>query len=286
MQFSKNIYIKPKKAKKMLVFPNCKINLGLQVIEKRKDGFHNIESVFYPVNWCDALEVIEGGSVPFSIEISGLKVIGKQEDNIIFKAWELIKEKCQIPNIRVFLHKTLPMGAGLGGGSSDAAFFLRIMNRKFSLKIDDNELRNLAGKLGSDCSFFIENKPVLAAGKGDVFSVVNLNLKGYYMVIIYPGINSNTAEAYTGITPLIPERSLKDIIENESIDNWRSLLKNDFEKSIFAKYPSIERIKKQLYERGAIYASMSGSGSAVYGIFGKKERFDDISGCTIFQIEL
>lgn len=255
----------------MILFPNAKINLGLNVIEKRPDGFHNIETVFYPINWCDALEVLEGGSKPFDLETTGLTVAGPIEENIIFKAWKALSAEVKLPHLKVNLHKVLPMGAGLGGGSSDAAFFLKIANQKFSLGLSQEQLTNIARNLGADCAFFIENTPVFAVGKGDEFSSVKVNLKDYRILVVHPGINSNTKEAYDGVIPNKPLRSVKEIVENEPISNWKNCLVNDFEKSIFKKYPEVEKLKNQLYEAGAIYASMSGSGSAVFGIFKDKQ---------------
>lgn len=252
----------------MLFFPNCKINLGLNVVEKRTDGFHNIETVFYPVLWRDALEVIEGKN-EFEMIASGRKIEGKLEDNIIYKAWQLIKEKRKLPGLEVYLHKNIPMGAGLGGGSSDAAFFLKLINAKFELKLSSDELKEMASQLGSDCAFFIDNSPVLGTGKGDVFEKISVDLNKYHILVVHPGIHSNTREAYEGIVPIKPQRSVKEILLSEPVSNWKNTLSNDFEKSIFRKYPEVEKLKKELYERGAIYASMSGSGSAVFGLFDK-----------------
>lgn len=256
----------------MLVFPNCKINLGLYVTEKRTDGFHNIETVFYPAGWRDGLEVLEGGSEPFHIVNSGLAVDGPQESNILYKAWKLIAGKKNLPNLKVYLHKNIPMGAGLGGGSSDAAFFLKLLNKKFELGFTTEELKVMASSLGSDCAFFVENKPVLGTGKGDVFEPVKLDLSGCYLLIVHPGVHSNTKEAYEGVHPKKPLRPLKDIIENEHLINWKDCLVNDFEVSIFKKYPQVKELKAQLYAAGALYACMSGSGSAVFGIFNKKPQ--------------
>lgn len=250
----------------MLGFPVCKINLGLNITQKRTDGFHNIETVFYSVKWADALEIIEGGDQPFELFMSGLKVNGKMEENIIFKAYQLLTEKSHIPNIKVYLHKVLPMGAGLGGGSSDAAFFLKLANERLQLNLSTEQLTEMARKLGSDCAFFIKNTPVFAKGKGDEFESVDLDLSPYHILVVYPGIHSNTKEAYEGVIPAIPARSVKQII-SQPIETWKNELVNDFEKSIFKKYPEIEQLKQKLYENGAIYASLSGSGSAVFGIF-------------------
>ena len=260
----------------MVVFPGCKINLGLNVLEKRADGFHNIETVFYGLKWQDALEVMElKTATDFDLELSGLNIgVLKKEDNILYKAYKLIAESYKIPPIKVFLHKNIPMGAGLGGGSSNAAFFMRLLNQKFSLTNPKNELLRLAAQLGSDCAFFIENSPVFATQKGDVFENINLNLDSYHILVVYPGINSNTKEAYEGVVPNKPNRSIKEIILNEPIENWKTILKNDFEKSIFKKYPEVEKLKNTLYDKGAIYASMSGSGSACFGIFKEKPNVD------------
>lgn len=255
----------------MILFPNAKINLGLNVIEKRPDGFHNIETVFYPVNWCDALEVLGSQDKPFDLTITGLTVLGSLEDNIIYKAWKALNLVVKTPPMKVSLHKVLPMGAGLGGGSSDAAFFLKLANQKFNLNLTTQQLIEVAKTLGADCTFFIENTPVFATEKGDKLSPISISLKDYHIMLVHPGINSNTKEAYDGVIPTKPARSVKEIVENEPISNWKNCLFNDFEKSIFKKYPEVEKLKNQMYEAGAIYASMSGSGSAVFGIFKEKQ---------------
>ena len=254
----------------MIDFANCKINLGLNVTQKRPDGFHNIESVFYPVNWTDALEIIKGGNEPFGLKISGLRVEGNLEENIIFKAYKLLSQIHKLPNLQVYLHKVLPMGAGLGGGSSDAAFFLKLVNKQLKLNLSYTQLTEMARQLGADCAFFMHNTPVFAKGMGDEFESVKLDLSQYHILVVYPGINSNTKEAYEGIVPVKPSISVKDIVTKEPIENWKNLLVNDFEKNIFKKYCEIEKLKNTLYQNGAIYASMSGSGSAVFGIFKKK----------------
>ena len=267
----------------MINFPNCKVNLGLHITEKRADGFHNIETVFYPVNWCDALEIVVGGSELISIISSGLPVYGTTKDNIIFKAWKALTLKHNLPPIMVYLHKVLPMGAGLGGGSSDAAFFLKMANKQFNLGMSSQQLMEIAKNLGADCAFFIENTPVFAVGKGDEFSSVRVDLSAYKIVVVYPGINSNTKEAYEGVKPAKPARSVKDIVENEPLQNWKNTLFNDFETSIFKKYPEIAKLKQNLYDQGAIYASLSGSGSAVFGIFNDKPELDLTKNYTVFK---
>lgn len=253
----------------MIVFPNCKLNLGLSIIRKRIDGFHDLQTVFYPLQWCDALEVIEKSTnkKDFHIDLSGLPVKGKTEDNLLFKCWQLLQHK--LPAISVHLHKNIPMGAGLGGGSSDAAFFLELLNNKFELNLTLKERLELAVKLGSDCPFFILNKPVFAEGKGEVFSQIQIDLSNYYILCIFPNIHSNTKLAFQAIRPQDPIYPLRESIQN-SISDWKNKLINDFEKPVFSQFPILSAIKQELYQQGAIYASMSGSGSAMFGVF--KER--------------
>lgn len=260
----------------MLVFPNCKINLGLHVVSKRPDGFHNIETVFYPVGWCDALEVIENKNDDRSFVYSqtGLTIAGTIEENIVYKAWKLISESRKIPNIKVHLHKTIPMGAGLGGGSSDAAYFINLVDQQFDLLYEEEEKTRLAGRLGSDCAFFIRNKPVFARGKGDEFSNIHLDLSSYYILVVYPGLHSNTKEAYNGLIPSTPKHDLTSILATKDVSAWKDYLVNDFEISITKKYPEIATMKERLYLSGALYASMSGSGSAVFGIFTKEPKIE------------
>lgn len=260
----------------MLVFPNCKINLGLNITQKRQDGFHNIETVFYPVTWCDALEIIEleAGSDNFAFSHSGLQIAGNIEDNLIYKAWQLLSKIRPIPPIKVHLHKNLPMGAGLGGGSSDAAFFINQANQQFNLVLTNDQKTNIAAQLGSDCSFFITNTPVLAKGKGNEFSDIKIDLSNYYILLVYPNIHSNTKDAYAGITPAHAKKDLKSIIENIPISKWKDELTNDFEKTVFIKYPQIKKLKEDIYSAGALYACMSGSGSSVFGIFDKEPELN------------
>ena len=247
----------------MISFPNAKINLGLQVTGKRSDGYHNIETVFYPVQWREALEIIP--SRDFKMTHSGIEIDIASENNLCARVWQLMHDKYKIPPVHIHLHKVIPMGAGLGGGSSDAAFTIKIINNIFQLNLEDNNLEDTATEIGSDCAFFIKNKPVLALGKGNIFTDINLNLKGYKIIIIKPEISINTTRAYSEIIPGKKENIL-DII-NLNIHYWKDKLTNDFEKLIFKKHPEIKKIKEGLYNAGAIYASMSGSGSAVYGFF-------------------
>ncbi len=264
----------------MICFPNAKINLGLNITEKRTDGFHNIETVFYPIGWNDALEVIENknSKQEFNLHLSGLAISGNIEDNLLYKAYQIIKQTKTVPAIDVYLHKTLPMGAGLGGGSADAAFFINLLNDQFQLNFTETERIDIARQLGSDCAFFIKNSPVYAAQKGDVFTDIKLDLSHLYIAIIYPNVHSNTKEAYSLVKPQQPNKSLLDVIK-QPITTWKTDLVNDFEKSIFSLYPIVEQTKHDLYELGAVYACMSGSGSAVFGLF---EKEPDIKHLTQF----
>ncbi|MES2134564.1 MAG: 4-(cytidine 5'-diphospho)-2-C-methyl-D-erythritol kinase [Bacteroidota bacterium] len=262
----------------MICFPNAKINLGLFITEKRPDGFHNIESVFYPVGWNDALEVIEtpNANKPFTLVLSGLPIHGAIEDNLLYKAFQLITEKRPLPKLTVYLHKTLPMGAGLGGGSSDCAFFINLLNTQFNLNLSEEERLNIARPLGSDCAFFIKNRPIFAHHKGDVFKDIALDLSAYYIAIVFPNVHSNTKEAYSLVKPKQSKVSLLDII-SQPVNTWKNIMVNDFEPSIFTKYPTVENTKQQLYNAGAVYASMSGSGSAVFGLFESMPQMKELS---------
>ena len=265
----------------MICFPNAKINLGLNIVEKRSDGFHNIETVFYPINWCDALEAIENkqykkGDEKLNLTTSGIFIGNNTKDNLICKAYNLLDTKYKLPPIISHLQKAIPMGAGLGGGSADAAFFIKLVNEKFTLNLSIEEQINFAKQLGSDCAFFIENKAVFASSKGDVFTEAQVDLSTYHIVVVYPAAHSNTAEAYKGIIPTKPKHHIQTILSSD-IKTWKNDLVNNFEKAIFIRYPEIEKVKNTLYNKGALYAAMSGSGSAVYGVFEKDiavEEFD------------
>jgi len=248
----------------MVAFPHCKINLGLHVIAKREDGYHTIETCFYPVPWTDILEIIPAQE--FSFTGSGAMIPGMEEDNLCVKAYRLMQSKFNLAPVKIHLHKVLPTGAGLGGGSSDAAFTLRLLNSVFELKLNRSQLQELAAQLGSDCSFFIDDKPMLGSGRGEQLEELPLNLKGYYLVLVKPAIHVSTADAYAGVKPKTPVVCLAEILKRP-VTEWKDSLINDFEKSVFEKHPVIGAIKKELYEHGALYASMSGSGSAVFGIF-------------------
>jgi 4-diphosphocytidyl-2-C-methyl-D-erythritol kinase len=248
----------------MICFPNCKINIGLNVVEKRKDGFHNIETVFYPLPLCDALEIVE--SKKLSIEISGIKVEGKADDNLCIKAYRLIKENYKIPPVNIFLHKAIPTGAGLGGGSADAAFMIKLLDKYFSLNISEKKIFHFASQLGSDCPFFLKNTIVFAYGRGEKTENISIDLKGYNILIVKPDFSFPTAKAYSLIKPKTAVFSLKNIYKKK-INDWKKNVVNDFEIPVSTEFPEIIHIKETLYKSGAVYASMTGSGSAVYGIF-------------------
>lgn len=253
----------------MIVFPNAKINIGLNIVEKRPDGYHNLETLFYPVPWEDALEV-HALSTPSEkkcvLHLAGSIAIGDCKENLVERTYKLLNEAYDLPPIEVHLYKNIPSGAGLGGGSADAAFMLKLLNEKFRLGIGCNQLEEYCSQLGADCAFFIRNTPVLASGIGDKFTPVSFSLSGYRLVIVKPSVFVSTAQAFARIRPRVPEVSISDAIKHP-IGEWKTLLKNDFEESVFPQHPTIEKIKEQLYDAGAVYASMSGSGSAVYGIF-------------------
>ena len=256
----------------MVLFPNAKINLGLNIIRKRPDGYHDLETVFYPLAIRDALEVIKNDNTKEDIQISfsGIPINGKTEENLCFKAyWLLKKDLPQLPPIMIHLHKTIPAGSGLGGGSADGAFMLKLLNQKFGLGLSTEQLLDHALQLGSDCPFFIINKPCLATGRGEFLEPISVDLSGHKFVIANPGIHVNTAEAFSLLNPSPHSKSIKEIIQ-QPIENWKTELKNDFEGSVFKKYPAIETIKAKMYGSGAVYASMTGSGSTVYGIFRKE----------------
>jgi 4-diphosphocytidyl-2-C-methyl-D-erythritol kinase len=253
----------------VITFPNCKINLGLNITNKRSDGYHDLETVFYPIGLKDAIEVIEKEDFKFST--SGLAIEGDHQNNLCNKAYHLLKKDLpQLPALHLHLHKAIPMGAGLGGGSADGAFTLKLLNKKFGLSLSEKLLLEYALQLGSDCPFFIINKSCFAKGRGEVLEQIDIDLSAFKIVIVHPGIHISTAWAFSNIKPSIPKKSIKEIIK-QPIQTWKDELKNDFEDSVFLQHPEIKKIKTELYDAGAIYASMSGSGSALYGIFGKNK---------------
>lgn len=266
----------------MLVYPNAKINIGLNIVEKRPDGYHNLETVFYPIGLSDVLEVEPSESCSdYSFSSSGIALGGDPEENLIVKAYRLIQSEYDIPAVDITLIKQIPFGAGLGGGSADAAFMLKTLNEMFGLKITNRKLEKIAVELGADCPVFIKNKPVYATGIGNEFTPVKLSLKGYFLLLVKPDTHVSTPEAYSLVAPEKPVISLLESIQ-KPVKEWKRLIKNDFETSVFTKYPEIGEIKNKLYETGALYASMSGSGSSVYGIFEKAPENDNIfSNCFV-----
>lgn len=261
----------------MLHFPNAKINIGLFVTEKRADAYHNLETVFYPIPQLkDALELLPASeNAASSMRISGKTIEGDVYDNLVWKAFQLIQDKYpeKISPVQIHLLKSIPMGAGLGGGSADAAFMLRLLNKFFDLNISDDTLAQYALELGSDCPFFIYNTAQFAQGRGELFSPISLDLSAYSIQLICPKMHVSTVAAFAQITPKVPNFDLRKL-PNLPINQWAQFVFNDFEQSIFERYPALSTIKNTLYRQGAIYASMSGSGSALYGIFAKGQRSD------------
>ncbi len=252
----------------MLVYPNAKINIGLYVTGKRPDGFHNIESVFYPVSLADVLEVnrINKPKGICVFQNTGIPVDCTAEKNLVVKAYKLLAAAYDLPAVEVRLHKVIPYGAGLGGGSSDAAFMLKLLNTYFDLKISERGLINYASRLGSDCMFFIKNIPAFVGGRGEVLEEIGLSIEDYKIVIVKPDCEVSTSEAYRGIVPGEASYDLHRL-PGLAIEKWQTKIGNDFEKTVGAEHPEIRRTKMALYEAGALYASMTGSGSGVYGIF-------------------
>ncbi|MDP4964280.1 MAG: 4-(cytidine 5'-diphospho)-2-C-methyl-D-erythritol kinase [Salibacteraceae bacterium] len=264
----------------MLVYPNVKINLGLFITGKRPDGYHNIESVFYPIPWTESLEVIqdtgkssedyaalsfaEKGNVRFFSYNNPIP--GTAESNLCIKVFELVEAWFNLPKTEIHLLKSLPIGAGLGGGSADAAFTLRALKDYYNLTISDFEAKELLAKVGSDCPFFWNNKPAFVFGRGEQMRALELDLSNYHFVLVNPNIHVSTKEAYSGVSPKNPPIDLA-MLEWLDVADWKDLVKNDFEDSLFPSYPEIAAIKSKLYELGATYASMTGSGSTVYGMF-------------------
>lgn len=251
----------------MIAFPNAKINIGLNITSRRTDGYHDLETIFYPIRMNDALEIVKATEMSF--EASGLGIPGRVEDNLCLKGYELLRQDFDLPPIGIHLHKHIPIGAGLGGGSSDAAYFIKLVNTTFALGMDNEQMRGYARKLGADCAFFIESKPVFAYEKGDVFEPVDLDLSAYSIALIMPPAHVSTAEAYRGVKPKLAEASLKELIALP-VSEWKHHIKNDFEESIFKNHAVIRGVKAALYESGALYACMSGSGASVFGIFPSK----------------
>lgn len=262
----------------MITFPNAKINLGLSITKKRPDGYHNLETVFYPVALEDALEIhtYSQEDKKFALYHHGLEITGNPEDNLVVRAYLLLNKEYHLPPIEIHLYKHIPSGAGLGGGSADAAFMLKLLNEYYRLKLTDSQLEVYAATLGADCAFFIKNTPTFAEGIGNIFSPISLSLKGYQIAIIKPDVFVSTREAFSKIHPHHPEFPVKEVIRRP-IEEWKELLINDFEASVFPQHPIIREIKEELYCQGAVYASMSGSGSSVFGLFRPECRIPDFN---------
>lgn len=248
----------------MISFPNAKINLGLNIVKKRPDGFHNLESCFYPIGWNDILEILPANALQF--RSTGISIPDDGHDNLCLQAYHLLRQDFDLPPVQIHLHKVIPIGAGLGGGSADAAFTITNLNALFELKLDITTMQDYARQLGSDCAFFIESTPKYCYGKGDQFSEIALNLQGKFLALVYPDRHVSTGEAYAGIVPKASDIGISEIFQKDFVE-WKNFLHNDFEPQIFSKYPTIAAVKNQLYEQGALYASMTGSGSTLFGIF-------------------
>ncbi len=255
----------------MLRFPNCKINLGLYITGKRDDGYHNLETIFYPLPLNDVLEIVPAKAT--TIHLSGKTVAGDERKNLVWRAYELLQEMfpIQLGKVDIYLHKVIPMGAGMGGGSADGAYMLQMLNDEFSLGMDQAALAKLALQLGSDCPFFIYNTPQFASGRGEHMHPIALDLSAYSIQLICPEVHISTAKAFSMLTPKPAGFNLK-MLPQLPINEWKDNISNDFEVPIFAEHPELADIKKQLYDQGAVYASMSGSGSTIYGIFRKGEK--------------
>jgi 4-diphosphocytidyl-2-C-methyl-D-erythritol kinase len=265
----------------MVIFPNCKINLGLRILRKREDGYHDLETIFYPLGIKDVLEVItstnaETTKANINFHQSGLAIDGDASTNLCVRAFELLrKEFPSLASIEMHLHKNIPLGAGLGGGSADGAFALMLINEKFQLGLSTEKLIDLALQLGSDCPFFIVNSPSYATGRGEFMEPISLNLSAYNFLVVSPGIHVSTAKAFSLVKPALPALSLRQIVQ-KPIADWKNELVNDFEQPVFELHPEIKQIKEELYEAGALYASLTGSGSSVFGIFEKKINTDNL----------
>ncbi len=275
----------------MIASPNCKINIGLHVVRRRSDGYHDLETVFVPVPLCDELEI--NPSESFSFSQTGIAIDCNPEDNIVVKAYRLLQRECgnRLPDVEIRLRKNIPFGAGLGGGSSDAAFTLKMVDELYSLGLGSERLCAIAAKLGADCPFFIDNQPAFATGIGDCLTPMDFNpLSGHKLLLVKPDETVSTAEAYGGITPRerrsdIAPCNLTEAVR-KPVSEWRGVIVNDFETTVFAKHPRLAAIKQTLYDAGALYAAMSGSGSTIYGIFEAGANVDLNLNCNIYSFNL
>ena len=271
------------------IFPIAKINIGLYVTRRREDGYHDLETIFYPIPLHDNLSIspLKMSDAPYHLQTAGHKIEGNSEDNLIVKVYKQLAEEFDLPALDIYLYKRIPMGAGLGGGSSDAAAMIKLLNETFDLGLSTADMERRVARLGADCAFFVQGKPAFATGIGDILTPIELSLSGMHLVLVKPDIFVSTKEAYGGIVPATPEHYLLEAIK-APIAEWRHTVSNDFEKNVFRLHPEIAAIKQTLYDMGAVYASMSGSGSTVFGLFPhaveEAERvFDD---CFVWQSKL
>lgn len=273
----------------MLSFPPSKINIGLYVTARRPDGYHDLETVFYPIPLHDNLEIkpLKGSNAPYALQTAGLKIDGRPEQNLIVRVYEAMRREFSLPPLDIYLYKRVPTGAGLGGGSSDAAAMMTMLNETFSLGLSDEEMERRVSAFGADCAFFVRSRPCYATGIGDRLTPIGLSLRGYVLVLVKPAVSVSTREAYAGIAPRRPAYDLREALL-QPVGKWRECVGNDFEESVFPAHPTVAAIKETLYDMGAVYASMTGSGSAVYGLFG--HRVDEaervFADCFVFQADL
>lgn len=272
----------------MVVFPNAKINLGLNVVAHRADGYHDLETVFYPVGLCDALEAVPADAL--SLRTYGVPVDGAWDDNLAVRAFRLLQRDFDLPNVAIALLKKIPTGAGLGGGSSDAAFMLKLLNGQFGLGLADDRLERYAARLGADCAFFVRNRPTFAEGVGNEFSDIALSLAGWRILLVKPDVHVSTAEAYAHVPCRRWDTPLREALRRP-VAEWRGCVFNDFEESVFPQHPALAEIKRRLYGLGAAYAAMSGSGSTIYGLFAPDAEpcacpDDAFAGCQLYNMVL
>lgn len=254
----------------MITFPNAKINLGLNIVNRRPDGYHDIETVFHPIQLTDSLEIVPAKGTESTLTCHGRAVDCPTEKNLVMKAYRMMEKEFNLPPVEMHLVKHIPDGAGLGGGSSDASFCMKMLNDMFELHLTDQKLAEMAAKIGADCPFFIYNKPMMATGIGDIFSPVEVNLKGWHMLLVKPDVSVPTKAAYAQVTPAPSAKPIPEIL-SENIEHWQAELVNDFEKSVFVQYPSLATIKQAITDSGATYSAMSGSGSSIFGLFRSAE---------------
>ena len=273
----------------MITFPIAKINLGLNVVERRSDGYHNLETVFYPVPITDALEVQEmdrrfPSAVDCDLKVTNIAIDGDEQRNLVVRAYQLLKQDFpELPRVHVHLYKGIPTQAGMGGGSSDCAYMLRLLNEQFGLGLSAQQLVDYAARLGADCAFFVESRPAYAEGIGELLQPVSLDLSGWFLAVVRPDIPVSTKEAFSLITPQRPAVNCKKIVA-QPVESWRDQLVNDFEKSVFAIHPELAVVKQQLYDQGAVYAAMSGSGSSIFGMFRQPVSLEEFKAGHTFTV--